>query len=317
MKAKLFLYSLFTIHCSLLSAGSGYVFLADTSKLFFVNSNEIYSANGKQLLYFQKGNIFFSGTVDDRQNIFLLTTSMNPASEKLESVFEKDSREASFTFAANKFYSGKTESDDLRTRTELIHIERLKKWLAFYASYNDTLLAYYHFDSLPPSAAIMVAYTLAKKFDLEKKIVAQQPLEQVFQNNTNATIKPFWGNSTANEWIWDGKIFRPRWNVDPKLAWTFDGQTVKQYYGNNINLQYNWDGETLKPIWRTNRAEEWSWDGRQLKPVWDNDWANQYTFDDGVLKPWSTNHPEREWQIDGDIPMPLIILVISGIAKPY
>jgi len=317
MKAKLLLYSLFTIYYSLLTAGSGYVFLADTSKLFFVNNNEIYSSNGKQLLYFQKGNIFFSGTSDERQNIFLLTTSMNPASEKLESVYEKDSREASFSFTANKFYSGKTESDDLRPRTELIHVERLKKWLAFYASYNDTLLAYYNFDSLPPYAAIIVAYTLAKKFELEKKIAIQQTTQKVFQNNTYATIKPFWGNTSANEWIWDGKTFHPRWNVDPKLAWTFDGQTVKQYYGNNINLQYNWDGETLKPIWRTNRAEEWSWDGRQIKPIWDTDWANQYTFEDSLLKPWSTNHPEREWQIDGDIPMPLIILVISGIAKPY
>ncbi len=317
MKAKLLLYSLFTIYYSLLKAGSGYVFLADTSKLFFVNNNEIYTTGGKQLLYFQKGNIFFNGTADDRQNIFLLTTSMNPGSEKLESVYEKDNRQASFTFTGKKFYSGKTESDDLRPRTELIHMQRLKKWLAFYASYNDTLLAYYNFDSLSPSTAIMVAYTLTKKFELEKMLVASQPIQKVFENNAYATIKPFWGNTTANEWIWDGKFFRPRWNVDPKLAWTFDGETIKQYYGNNINLQYSWDGETLKPIWRTNRAEEWSWDGRQLKPVWDTDWANQYIFEDGILKPWSTNHPEREWQMDGDLPIPLIILVISGIAKPY
>ena len=93
-------------------AGTGFIFLADTTKLFYASNNEIYSPNGKQLLYFQKGNIFFNGTTDDKQNIFLLTTSMNIASDKLELVYEKDSRDAAYSFSNNKFYLGKVESED-------------------------------------------------------------------------------------------------------------------------------------------------------------------------------------------------------------
>lgn len=321
MKKNRLCFLLFIFAFYLSKAGSGFVSLPDSTRLFFINNNEIYSPDAKTLLYFQKGNIFFNGTSDDRQNIFLLTTSMDAGNKKTQTIYEKDSREASYSFSDNKFYLGKAESDEEKEKLELIHVERMKKWLAFYASYNDTLLAYYNADSLPASSAIMVAYTLIQKFHLEKKLAVQQLSQaragQVLQGNSYATIKPFWGNQTANEWIWDGQIFRPRWNIDPRLAWTFDGQTVKPYYGNNIYAQYSWDGETLKAIWRTNRAEEWSWDGRQIKPVWDSDWANQYTIENGIIKPWSGVHTEREWQMDGEIPMPLIILVISGIAKPY
>jgi hypothetical protein len=70
-------------------------------------------------------------------------------------------------------------------------------------------------------------------------------------------------------------------------------------------------------VWRNNRQLEWSWDGRILKPVWDTDWANQYMIQNGVIKPWSNVHTEREWQMDGEIPLPLIILVVSGLALKY
>ena len=141
MRSKLLYCLLFIVPCSLLNAGTGFVFLSDTTKLFYASNNEIYSPNGKELLYFQKGNIFFSGSNDDKQNIFLMTTSMNIASDKQELIYEKDNREPAYSFSNNKFYAGKIESEDLCDKAELIHLERMKKWLAFYSSYNDSLLA--------------------------------------------------------------------------------------------------------------------------------------------------------------------------------
>lgn len=313
---RLSLLSFLILHLSLLYGGSGFVFLADTSKLFFVNENEIYSPDKQQLLYFQKGNIFFNGSTDDRQNIFLLTTSLNAGGNSTEQIYEKSNREVRYSFSQNKFYSGNVESEEQKKAAELIHIEKSKKWLAFYSSLDDSLLAYFNADSLHSSTSIIVAYTLIKKLELDKKL-AELPKPAPQQTNSYATIKPFWGNATANEWMWDGNILRPRWNVDPRLAWTFDGQTIKPYYGTNIYEEYSWDGEIFKPVWRTNRAQEWSWDGRLMKPVWDTDWADQYKIEAGVVKPWSNVHTEKEWRLDGEIPIPLIILIISGIAKTY
>ncbi|HLP51721.1 MAG TPA: hypothetical protein VK154_12610 [Chitinophagales bacterium] len=316
MKQRLFLYSLFTGFSLLLQAGTGYVYLADTTRLFYASNNEIYSPNGKQLLYFQKGNIFFNGSSDSKDNIFLLTTSMNHASTKLELIYEKDSREAAYSFSNNKFYAGRLESEDLRQRSELIYVNRIKKWLSFYSSANDSLLAYFNADSLPSSSVIIVVYSLIKKYELEKRLTVQQN-KLPFEDVEYVTMKPVWGNATANEWMWDGKILRPRWNVDPRLAWEFDGKTIKPQYSTNIYQQYEWDGETFSPIWRTSRPEEWTYDGRVIKPVYDTDWANQYIIENGVVKPWSNVHTEKEWRTDGTIPIPMIILIVSGIAKPF
>ena len=300
------------------SAGNSFVFMGDTTnKLFWCSNNEIYSPDKKTLLYSQKGNIFFNGETDSRDNIFLMTSSMDFGSDKLESVYEKFSRNPSYSFSDNKFYLGKDESEEFRQKNELVHVMRAKRWLAFYSSYNDSLVAFYAVDSLPSSAAIMVAYTLVKKLDLENKVSLKQNRLPFEDAPPVATIKPILGNQTVNEWIWDGKTVRPRWNVDERLVWTFDGQTIKPLYGSNIYDQYGWDGENFKPVWRTDNAAEWSWDGRLFKPLWSTDWANQYIIEDGVVKPWSNVHPEHEWQMQGDIPVPILILIISGIARPY
>jgi hypothetical protein len=298
-------------------AGNSFVFAGDTTnKLFWCSNNEIYSPDKQTLLYFQKGNIFFKGETDSRNNIFLLTSSMDFNSDKLELMYEKDNRSATYSFSNNKFYLGKNESADFQKRNELIHVQRAKKWMAFYSSLNDSLLGFYAADSLPSSAAILVAYTLNKKFDLESKISLKQN-RLPFDDAPFAIIKPVLGDQTVNEWIWDGKILRPRWNVDPRLAWTFDGQKAKPLNGTNVYDEYSWDGETFKPIWRTNNAEEWSWDGHQFKPVWGNDANNQYIIDNGTVKPADGIHPEKEWRMEGDIPVPMLILIISGIARPY
>lgn len=298
------------------NAGSGYVYLSKTTYLFYVKNDEIFSPDKKNLLYFKKGNIFFSGETDTKQNIYLITTSTDITSDKLQMVYEKEAREPSYSFRDRKFYSGKAESEDLREKSELLHIERTGKWWAFYSSFNDSLLAYYEADSLPLSTAVITAYTLVVKFNLQAKLNLVRA-EGPFMQASFVSIKPVWGNVTANEWIWDGTYLRPRWNTDLRCIWSFDGQIIKQVYINNIYEQYQWDGENFKPLWRNNRTQEWSWDGRILKPTWDTDWANQYVFENRIIKPWSNVHSEKEWQIDGDIPIPLVILVISGIARPY
>jgi hypothetical protein len=310
--------TLFILFISLAGiAGNSFVFMGDTThKLFYASNNEIYSPDKSTLLYFQKGNIFFSGSTDDRSNIFLLTSSMDFNSDNLELVYEKDNRNPTYSFKSNKLYLGKNESEEFMAKNELIHVQRAKKWLAFYSSYNDSLLAFYAADSLPSSAAIIVAYTLVRKLNLETKITVKQN-SLPFDDVPVASIKPILGNQTVNEWIWDGKLLRPRWNVDQRLIWTFDGQTVKPLYGNNVFDQYVWDGETFKPGWRTDNTKEWSWDGSVMKPVWFDDWSNRYIIENGVVKPQAGIFPEKEWKMEGSIPVPVLILILSGIARPY
>lgn len=296
-------------------AGSGYIYMADTTHLFYVNNNEIFSPNNLKQLYFVKGNIFFNAGADDKQNIYLMSTSLNFADTRQQVVYEKDSRRAAYSFVNSRFYYGKPEKADLEDN-ELLYIERKGKWLCFYSTFTDSLLAYYLADSLPPAIGVFTAYTVIDKFKLVQKLNTR-PKPAPMENAGFSTIKPVWGNTTQNEWIWDGQVLKPRWNADARFAWTYDGETVKPLYGNNIYAQYSWDGENFKPIWRTSRAEEWTWDGKTFKPAWNADFNNQYNVDGRIVRPWNNVTPEKEWTIDGDIPMPLIILIVSGIARAF
>ena len=298
-------------------AGTSFVYLGDTShQLFYAINNEFYSPDKGTLMFFQKGNIFFRGSNDDRNSIYLLSSSMNFNSENLELLYEKDNRSPTYSFMNNKLYLGHNESAEFRERNELIHVIRAKKWLAFYAAHSDSLLAFYKADSLPSSAAIIVAYTLARKLNLESKLTSKQ-YSIPFDDPQFSTIKPLLGNTTENEWMWDGKILRPRWNVDQRLVWSFDGQTAKPKYGENVYEQYSWDGENFKPVWKTDNSKEWSFDGHEIKPVWGNDPSNQYSIENNVVKPTTGTYPQKEWKIEGTIPVPVLILILSGIARPY
>lgn len=315
MLNRLYIFALLLLAVATAQAANGYVFINKETKLFYIKDNEVYGATNGQLLYFQKGNIFFSSSNDDRQNIYLMATSLDIYNKKRQLVYEKDNSAASYSFADGKFYMGTPESEDVVERSELLHVKKSGKWTAFYSSATDSLLAYYETDSVAANHNVIIAYALVGKYALQVKAIEKQN-SGPFGDTEYSYIKPIWGNVTANEWLWDGQILRPRWNVDPRLAWTFDGQTLKQQYGTNIYEQYSWDGEYFKPIWRTVRTQEWSWDGRIMKPVWDTDWANQYKIEGGVVKPWSNVHTEKEWRVDGDIPIPVIIAVISGIVRP-
>lgn len=315
MLKPVYIFALLLLAFTGLQAANGYVYVNKETKLFYIKDNEVYGANDGQLMYYQKGNIFFNSSNDDRQNIFIMATSLDIYNKKRQMVFEKESSIATYSFADGKFYWGTPQSEDLIGHNELLHVQKSGKWTAFYSSTNDSLLAYYETDSVAANHNVIIAYALVGRYNLQAKTEEKQN-KAPFGETEYAYIKPLWGNVTANEWLWDGKVLRPRWNVDPRLAWTFDGQTLKQQYGTNIYEQYSWDGEYFKPIWRTVRAQEWSWDGRIMKPVWDTDWANQYIIERGIVKPWSNVHTEREWRLDGDIPVPIVIAVISGIVRP-
>lgn len=291
------------------------VFLADKKVWLQFNDKEVSDSSGRELKWFIKGNILFKGSGDDRENIYWMTTNRNFFSNKQEYLYERNQREPTFTFMSGTIYTGRENvTDENAVTNSLVYAVQSGKWTAFYAAYNDTLLAYFAKDSLPAFAAIVVAYELVGMYDLVNK-QAPKPVTGVFKDARYATIKPAWGNVTANEWVWDGTVLRPRWNTDPRFYWTFDGTTIKPLYVNNVNEHYEWNGELFKPVWRTSRNEEWMWDGRLLKPVWSTDWSQQYTVEPNLVRPWSNVHSEREWYVEGDFPYPIIILVISGIAR--
>ena len=68
----------------------------------------------------------------------------------------------------------------------------------------------------------------------------------------------------------------------------------------------------LKRLWNTGN-DSFVWDGETLKREW-NTGDDEFTIQDGTAKRvWNTKGDE--WIITGEIPIPVIAIVILGIAK--
>ena len=60
-----------------------------------------------------------------------------------------------------------------------------------------------------------------------------------------------------------------------------------------------------------------AYDGNTMKPVWGNDESNTYIIVNGIVKPATGVYPEKEWKMEGNIPVPVLMLILSGIARPF
>lgn len=298
----------------------GPLYGADSTVLYYVKENELYTADGKQLLYFQKGNIIFTGESDSKDNIYMLTTSVNLASKGVINIFLNGQNAPLYKLQQGKFHIG---TSSMETDNDvLLGIFGNNGTVEFRSGLNDSLLAVYPHPSIDGAIAILISHQLIAKYKLEKQyldLIKSLPMQSAGSLPDGiATIKPLWNNVTGNEWVWDGRILRPRWNSNPQLEWVFDGETIKPNWGNNQYLQYSWDGELFKPIWRTSRTEEWTFDGSLIKPAWSSDWDKQLTIQsDGIIKPFVNTNPDLEWKVEGNMPIPCIILIVSRIARPF
>jgi hypothetical protein len=302
------------------TANEGPLYGPDSTVIYYVRNNELYTADGKQLLYFQKGNIIFTGETDTKDNIFMLTTSVKLGSEGVINIFMQGETTPKYKLQSGKFHIGNSEMEN--DNDVLVAIYGNKGTIEFRNGQDDSLLAMYPNASIDGAMATLIAHQLIAKNKIEAQFfnkIKSLPMQSDRGLPEGiAVIKPLWNNVTANEWVWDGRILRPRWNNNPQLEWTFDGETIKPAWGNNNYLQYSWDGELFKPIWRTSRTEEWTFDGSLLKPAWSSEWDKQLTIQsDGVIKPFVNTNPDLEWKVEGNMPIPCIILIVSHIARPF
>lgn len=126
---------------------------------------------------------------------------------------------------------------------------------------------------------------------------------------TTGTIKRKWGNA-GDDYSWNGHILRRTWGSNQD-EWTFDGKQLRRTWETGRD-EFDWDGETLQRRWNPGN-DIFTWDGETLKREWntgDDEFTIEATFAKSI---W--NNKEDEWVITGHVPIPVIAIVILGIAK--
>lgn len=279
-------------------------------------------AGSIKALYTIKGNIIFEGASDNQKDIKLLIRAENIFSKKkIGGILDASQKNKLFSIRDGGFYyrDNSTYVDDWM----IAHFrEEGTGTIGLYLGDSDTLLCRIAAAEMPTGKLAAVFYYFSKQFGWEEKwktmvyadpagtkTTESIPAETAAVRQTSGTIRKLW-NTGLDEFTWDGEVLKRKWNSFDYEEWTFDGVTLKRvWYPGQEEME--WDGEVLRRKWYSSN-DEFDWNGSVLRRRWGSA-TDGYVIQGHMVKPAYDNNMEREWEIDGNIPIPVIAIVVFGL----
>ncbi len=279
-------------------------------------------AGSDKILYTVKGNIIFEGASDKQQDIELLVKVEDIFSKKKTgSVLDAAQREKLFQARNGGFFY--RDSSIYSDRWIMAHYRKEETGsIALFLHASDTLVCRISSPEVSTGKLVAVFYYFAKKFHWEKEMqevvallakveMITSPGQTSSVKATSGTIRKLW-NTGLDEFEWDGEVLKRRWNSFDYEEWTFDGVTLKRlWYPGHEEME--WDGEILRRKWYSSE-DEFEWNGSILRRRY-GPASEGYLIQGNIIKPAFGSNMEREWEIDGNIPIPLIALVVFGLLR--
>lgn len=284
------------------------VYNSQNELMLMIDNQKITTPQG-EVIFSTQGNIVFSGKSNDKNDIIFKTDAQSVFQENKANVFTKTGASANWFIAEGNFYYKEVAPQNI-----IVNVNQTDDFIAFYSGINDSLLAYIT-DPATYSPALMFALTqiLWQSYNLDKAF--QEKIQSLNASNNSpqiASMVPTFGNGMA--WLWDGKFLYPANDRNPMLVWQFSNNILKPRQLPANHEEWIWDRDTLKPYWGGHPNREWSWRGGILRQVWSNNMNNEYIIDnDNIARPRFGNFGENEWQITGNIPLPVVTAVLLGI----
>ncbi len=263
-----------------------------------------------------KGNIIFHGASDKQRDILLLVRAENIFARKKEgAILNGNQSQILFTIYDGRFtYRDKSvyDSNWLMARYE----NDTDTSLTLYRDSSDVVICRLNTTDLTTGKLVAIFYFFAKGLQWEnqmeeKQIQINETADPMDVSGTSGTIRRLW-NTGLDEFEWDGEVFKRKWNSFDYEEWTFDGTVLKRlwYPGDE---EFVWDGKVLRRKWYTSQ-DEFEWDGTILRRRWGLA-SDEYIIQGNLIKPYFNSGSNNEWTIDGQVPIPLIILVVFGLLR--
>jgi len=290
--------------------------VVDTSGVVIVSFDEevVKDADGK-VLYTVKGNLIFEGKSDRQNDIELLVESSDIFhKKKIGKVLSESMTEVVYTVIKGGFFLGDGNIDPLYL---LAYYEKDENDHLFIINgANDSVLAYIHNMTVPNAVLVAFMHTIIRAFDIDKKVIDKVKIAKSDPDgsniaNTQGSIRRLW-NTGNDVFVWDGQMLTRKWNSFDYEEWTFDGYSLRRawYPGNE---EFVWDGYVMRRRWFSS-PDEFEWDGTILRRRFGT-FREEYIIQGNIIKRYLENNPDDEWQIDGEIPIPIIALVVFDLLR--
>lgn len=293
------------------------VLVTDTSgnEILSMQDNQVVESSTGDILFNIRGNLIFSGTSDKKRDIWFLVKSRDLFARTKGEVLQSNMKDVAYTLQNGKFYLGA-----LSTLVDEYLMGYYKGdnegGLIMINATNDEPMAYVKGDNYT-TAELVTAFFLVSEWNSVKDTVLKRApraisIDRTENTDEGGTIKRMWGN-TNDEFVWDGYTLRRRWNSWDFEEWTFDGSVLKRAWYSDGREEFIWDGQLMVRRWGSS-PDEFIWDGSSLRRRWGG-LESEFYFQGNIIKRQLDTTGNDQWQIDGNIPVPVIALVVYNLLR--
>jgi hypothetical protein len=273
-----------------------------------VISGLIKISQSEEVIYNTRGNLVFNGNASNKEEILFMLKGTDVFSKKGGSLILNSNSQAIFTFTKGKVWLG---NSIFNSSLYMGAFEKNENKTIFKLA--DTILLFETEAKLNAVQSIAVLAYFVATYKIDEALI-----EAAKTNNTNTTalgqgtIRKLWGNASNQDFIWDGKVLKNRWGFNDYEQWAFDGTNL--YRANyDTGEDFVWDGQTLQRKYGADNSV-FVKEGNSLRSVYSN--TNEEFFIQGniVKRAWTTIGTD-EWETNGDIPVPIIMMVVFRLVR--
>ena len=285
--------------------------------LYAVSDGHIIDVLTHKVVLTVRSNIVYSDTTEARESIELLVRAEDIFAKGPSQGIKNDMVTVLFTISKGAFYLGNNGVYNPSMMMAYYKVDN-KGNLALYSGQTNKVIAHINGNDMTTGELTSVFYLLMQRWRLDK--VAREAVKVAGAASTTASTdisqtrgsirKVF--NSGQDEFVWDGITIKRKWSSVEYDEWKFDGKSLKRawYVGDD---EFTWDGTILKRKFNTG-TDEFEYDGKILRRRW-NTGQDEYSIQGNIVKHLWNSGTDDEWEIDGDVPVPVIGMVVFGLLK--
>jgi hypothetical protein len=298
------------------------LFVDSSTIIARVEAGRVYTGP-EEVAFTLVGNTLYDGAEAGRDRMVFLIGAAELFSRRTQEVYFSDGQQVAYTWRRGRLMLGEPgEYPELETLLSVRELEggpsaEGRHRYGVYDWADDAWLGTVASAREPRPAELLTALHLyVLHYDLDRRvndrIAAVTGLPSDDSSAAGGRMRLQHGGA-YHEWIWDGQTLEPAWGLRPEDEWTFDGRYLTPAMG-GTRAQWQWDGTLLKPAWSADAELQWTWQNGTLRPFWGSIPEREWRYLDDRVRPAWNPDPRRTWEVEGNVPLPVIALVVLGLA---
>ncbi len=293
-----------------LTNAQNYSITDTTGKVIFQLAGDQLTDQNDNVRLTVKGNIIFEGNSTNKRDIFLLAKVQDVFGKKTDYIYDKALKIEMYAVEKGAFFIDGDASDIVYLA--IVVKKNTDGTTQFLYGQTDDVLLTVDGDSLQTGQITAIVHLTIEHFQLREALapnIRAYAVENNSVGNSSGTIRKMWGQAQT-EFIWNGETIKPKWGQSDLLEWKYDGYTLERVWYGDADA-FEWDGRILKRKWY-NSQEEFEVIGNTIRPRFGG-FGEEYIIQGNIIKnPWNPG-TEDEWELSGDVPLPIIVLVLFGL----